>query len=98
MAWSVELLLDDAGNSGVRRLWDALEAAGIPSLATATHRQHVPHISLTVCNELDTDAATAALADAFDTLRGSYLSLGFAGSSPGPPPVVFAGVVSTDDL
>jgi hypothetical protein len=98
MAFSVELMLDSEGDAGVRRLWDALEVAGVPSLATTGHHQHVPHISLTVCNELDVESATAALADAFDNRRGTDLTLGFAGAFPGPPPVVFAGVVSTDDL
>src|SRR5438067_6858832 len=98
MAWSVELMLDDAGDAAVRGLWAALEVVGIPSLATATHRQHVPHISLTVCDELDVDTAAASLADAFENRRGADLSLGFAGAFPGPPPVVFAGVISTDDL
>ena len=98
MAFSVELMLDSEGDAAVRRLWDALEAVGVPSLASATHGQHVPHISLTVCNELDVEGATAALADAFDSRRGTDLELGFAGAFPGPPPVLFAGVVSTDDL
>src|SRR5688500_12548411 len=98
MAYSVELMLDHDGDAGVRRLWSALEDAGIPSLASATHGQHVPHVSLTVCNELDVDRAATALADAFENRRGADLVLGFAGAFPGPPPVVFAGVVSTDDL
>src|SRR5438874_12600468 len=98
MAYSVELMLDRDGDAGVRRLWVALEAVGVRSLATASHQQHVPHISLTVCNDLQVDSASAALADAFDNRRGADLVLGFAGAFPGPPPVVFAGVVSTDDL
>ena len=45
-----------------------------------------------------TGSPYSALADAFDNRRGTDLELGFAGAFPGPPPVLFAGVVSTDDL
>jgi hypothetical protein len=98
MAYAVELVLDEAGDAGVRGLWAALEEAGIPSLQTATHRQHVPHVSLTVCDNLNVDAATHALAEAMEQRRTTDIILGFAGAFPGPPPVVFAGVVGTDDL
>lgn len=98
MGYSVELVLDAAGDAAVRRLWAVLEEVGVPSLATATHGRHVPHISLTVCDELNVDAAAAALAEAADTRCATDLILSFPGVFPGPPPVMFAGVVSTDDL
>lgn len=34
-------------------VWDRLEAAGIPSLRSFTHRRHRPHISLVVADRLD---------------------------------------------
>ena len=98
MGYSVELLLDPGGDAAVRRLWSVLDDIGVPSLATATHGQHVPHVSLTVCDDLDVDGAAAALADTAETRAAVELFLGFAGVFAGPPPVVFAGVVSTDDL
>lgn len=98
VGYSVELVLDPAGDAAVRRLWSVLEDVGVPSLATATHGRHVPHISLTVCNDLDVDGAAAALADALEARPATDLILSFPGVFPGPPPVVFAGIVSTDDL
>ena len=45
MAEGVILLLDDRAEHAVLRLWKALEEAGIPSLATHSHRRHQPHIT-----------------------------------------------------
>ena len=98
MGYSVELMLDPDGDAAVRGLWAVLEGVGVPSLATATHGRHVPHVSLTVCDELDVEGAAAALAEAAETRGAIDLILSFPGVFPGPPPVVFAGVVSTDDL
>lgn len=43
---SVCLLLDDAADRAVRRLWRQLADDGVPSLATYTHGRHVPHLTL----------------------------------------------------
>jgi 2'-5' RNA ligase len=43
---SVCLLLDDAADRAVRRLWRQLADDGVPSLATYTHGPHVPHLTL----------------------------------------------------
>jgi len=36
----------------VRELWNGLNALGLPSLATTTHRLHQPHCSLSVAEQL----------------------------------------------
>ena len=56
MALALCLLFDPPGDQLVRRLWQRLEARGIPTLLTHTHRRHRPHLSLAVARtwELDT--------------------------------------------
>jgi len=46
------MYFDDQADAAVRRLWQRLADAGLPSLATRTHRQHRPHVSLAVAESL----------------------------------------------
>jgi hypothetical protein len=48
MTQALELFLDDDADHAIRGLWQRLEQAGIPSLATRTHGQHRPHVSFAV--------------------------------------------------
>jgi 2'-5' RNA ligase superfamily protein len=59
---ALECYLDRESTRRIRALWDALEAAGIPSLRDLTHRRHVPHVSLAVADQLDPAAVASALA------------------------------------
>lgn len=43
---SLELRLDDAGDSAVRAEWAALQAAGLPSQADHTGESNAPHITV----------------------------------------------------
>jgi len=52
VAEGVILLLDDRAERVVLGLWKALEDAGIPSLATHSHRRHQPHITLVVADRV----------------------------------------------
>jgi len=61
MALAVCLLLDDPADTAVRRLWDRLEVAGIPTLATHTHRRHVPHLTYASLRSYDLAAVMSAL-------------------------------------
>ena len=63
MALAVCLLLDPDTDHAVRRRWSGLEAAGIPTLLTHTHRHHVPHLSYAVLRTFD-EARVAAAVDA----------------------------------
>jgi 2'-5' RNA ligase len=45
MAHSVELFFDGEADGAVRSLWRRLEQAGVPSLASRTHRRHRPHVT-----------------------------------------------------
>lgn len=61
MALAVCLLFDPPGERVVRQLWGRLEAAGVRTLLTHTHRRHRPHLSLVVARIWDLPAVLAAL-------------------------------------
>jgi hypothetical protein len=63
MALAVCLLLDKRADTAVRRLWERLEADGIPTLASHTHRRHVPHLTFASLREYDLEAVAKVLAD-----------------------------------
>jgi hypothetical protein len=51
MAKGIVLLVDAESTRAIRQCWGQLEAAGIPSLESFTHRRHEPHVSLVVAEE-----------------------------------------------
>lgn len=61
MALAVCLLFDADTRHALQKLWVRLEANGVPTLLTHTHRRHVPHISYAVLRTFDVDRVTAAL-------------------------------------
>jgi 2'-5' RNA ligase len=96
VAHAIEMFFDDQADTEVRRLWQVLAGAGLPSLATRTHRRHRPHVSLAVCESLDSADLTrlrAVLAD-----RHPVLELHVLGVFPGPDGVLFLGVPATMNL
>ncbi len=63
-AHSVELLLDAASDAAVRGQWDALAAAGLPSLAGHGGETNAPHVTLVALSRAPTAEVEAALVDA----------------------------------
>jgi hypothetical protein len=63
MVHSVELVFDPDTEAVIRRIWDGLREAGIPSQAPASR----PHVTLTVADRIepDVDGLLAALNDRF---------------------------------
>jgi hypothetical protein len=61
VALAVCLLFDSETDRAIRRLWAALEEAGIGTLLSHTHRRHVPHLSYAVLRTFDVDAVAAAV-------------------------------------
>jgi 2'-5' RNA ligase len=61
VALAVCLLFDPDTDRAVRRLWSALEEAGLGTLLSHTHRRHVPHLSYAVLRTYDVDAVAAAV-------------------------------------
>ena len=45
MAQALEFFFDGEADTAVRALWQRLERAGVPSLATRSHRRHRPHVA-----------------------------------------------------
>jgi 2'-5' RNA ligase superfamily len=58
---ALELYLNPVAERRLRRLWDALEEGGVPSLRDLTHGRHRPHLSLVAARALDGPTVTAAL-------------------------------------
>jgi 2'-5' RNA ligase superfamily len=61
VALAVCALFDAAGERLIRGLWARLEAAGIGSLASHTHRHHHPHLSYAVLREWELDRVRTTL-------------------------------------
>ncbi|AQT80369.1 hypothetical protein B1R94_15475 [Mycolicibacterium litorale] len=67
MAHSVELLFDDQGDAAVRRLWQRLADAGLPSQLRVKAATNRPHITLVAAHRItpDVDDLLAELAPRF---------------------------------
>jgi hypothetical protein len=90
------MYFDDQADAAVRRLWQRLADAGLPSLATRTHRQHRPHVSLAVAESL-AGADPAALRSVLLSRRPA-LSLYTLSTFPRATGVLFLGVQVTPEL
>jgi 2'-5' RNA ligase len=90
------MYFDDQADAEVRRLWQRLSDAGLPSLATRTHRRHRPHVSLAVAESL-AEADPAPLRSVL-TSPLPELSLYTLSTFPGTAGVLFLGVQVTAEL
>ena len=90
------MYFDDQADAAVRQMWKMLADAGLPSMATRTHRRHRPHVSLTVAESL-ADADLAPLRSVL-TSRRPTLSLYTLSGFPGSAGVLFLGVQVTAEL
>jgi 2'-5' RNA ligase len=92
MGYAVELLFDPATEAAIKGLWARLETAGLPSLASRTHRRHRPHISLAVAERID----TGQLQDVRDCLAATHLDVTLYAPAVFPRPgVLYLSVVPT---
>lgn len=93
VAHALEMFFDRHAESAVRAVWATLEARGLRSMATASHRQR-PHVSLMVAEQISRAQASAAvepLTEATDlALRLSSVSV-----FPGRAGVLYLSVVPT---
>jgi hypothetical protein len=96
MAHAIEMFFDGQADAEVRRIWQALAGAGLPSLAIRTHRRHRPHVSLTVCDS--PDGADLTRLRAVLAGRHPVLRLYVLGTFPGSGGVLFLGVPVTTSL
>ncbi len=100
MALVLELDVDPDADSIIRSVWAGLDAVGVPSLATATHGRHHPHVSLAVADALDIDRLTGALGQAVRLSPALPLTMASVGvfRAPDDTSVVFLGVVTDGAL
>lgn len=95
MVAAVELHLDQVADRRIRRLWDAMEHSGVPSLRGLTHGKHRPHVSLVAAPSLDAAVVARAL-DGLDVAPVLRLDLDFVGLFRGR--VLWLGPVPTSEI
>ena len=95
MAHALEIFFDERADAAVRMLWDSLERVGVPSLRTASHRRHHPHVTLAVGEHI---GVGDELIGALRGLPGRKLSFPLLGVFPGHAAVLFLGVQVTAPL
>ncbi len=95
MVAGVELDEDPVGDRRIRRLWDAMDRSGVPTLLDVTHGKHRPHVSLVAAPSLDATAVAAALRG-LDVAPPLRLELDFVGLFRGR--VLWLGPVPTTEL
>ena len=95
MVAALELYLDVDATRRIRTLWRALEAEGIPTLASLLNDKHRPHVSLAAARTLDPATVVEAL-DGLPVGRGLTLDLDFVGQFVGR--VLWLGVTPTAEL
>jgi 2'-5' RNA ligase len=71
MAHALELFFDPTTEAEIKDVWARLEAAGLTSLATRSHRRHRPHVTLVVADRIE----TARLHDARERLAATHLDM-----------------------
>ena len=78
MSLCVCLLLDESAEHAVRRLWQRLEEAGVPTLLSHTHGRHLPHLTYASLRSYDLDLVGTALSalPAAGTLTVHFDALG----------------------
>lgn len=92
MAHALELLFDPATEAAIKDLWASLETAGVPSLASRTHRRHRPHVSLSVAERIETQQ----LEGARERLATTHLDITLYSPAVFPRPgVLYLSVVPT---
>ena len=95
MVAALELYLDVHATRRVRTLWHALEAEGIPTLASLSDQKHRPHVSLAAAPRLEPETVAAAL-EGVEVGRGLTMDLDFVGQFVGR--VLWLGITATEDL
>ena len=96
MPFVVELYFDPSTEEGIRDAWKAIDEAGIS--ASMIKGGYRPHVSLGVCNHLETNPLAQELstfAASVAPFRLSFPNIGIFSTSEG---VVFLGVTVTEQL
>lgn len=98
MAHAVQLFFDRDAEERMRTLWQRLDDAGVPSLATRTHGRHRPHVTLAVAGSIPA-ATRSDLRTELRTLSIPHLWLYTLGTFPSEEAVLLlSAVVDTEVL
>lgn len=97
MAHALVLFFDPAADGEVRALWRALDASGVPSLATRSHRRHRPHVSFAVAGNIPLPARKRLRAD-LGMLSVPNLWLYTLGTFPTAENTLFLGAITDTEL
>jgi hypothetical protein len=96
--YAVELFLDEEAEQQVRRIWAALDRAGISSLGGIPDTHYHPHVSLSVFDQGEPARVVEALRPVLAGSAGLPLPLAPVGSFLTDEAVVFLGVVPSARL
>lgn len=97
MAHALECYFDDEADAAIRALWQRLEQAGVPSLATRTHRNHRPHVTFAVAGAIPPAARRSLTAD-LALLSMPQLWLYTLGTFPNGQNALLLGAVTDAEL
>ncbi|HEY0805785.1 MAG TPA: 2'-5' RNA ligase family protein [Pseudonocardiaceae bacterium] len=97
MADALECYFDDEADAAVRALWQRLEQAGVPSMASRTHRRHRPHLSFAVAGAIPA-GARKRLATDLAMLAMPRLWLYTLGTFPSNQNALLLGAVTDAEL
>lgn len=96
MPFVVELYFDPSTEASIRGAWTAIDEVGISdSMPKSGYR---PHVSLGVCDHLETDSLVQELSTFAESITPFRLSLSNIGIFPTSEGVIFLGVTVTDQL
>jgi hypothetical protein len=97
VAHALECYFDGEADTAVRGLWQRLEQAGVPSLASRTHRRHRPHVAFALGGAIP-PAARRDLATDIRRLAVPSLWLYTLGTFPTSENGLFLGAVTDAEL
>jgi 2'-5' RNA ligase len=96
MPYAVHLFFDEKTDQAIRAIWQEMADSSVaPYLGLSSNR---PHISLALCEELDTATCQKRLSDYAAHFQPMPVSFQTLGIFPPPGVVVYTGPVVTDEL
>lgn len=96
MPYAIQLFFDDHVEKAIRTIWHEQAGSGVaPYLGTSGNR---PHISLSLCDDLDRATCQARLETWASSVKPLPISFQNLGIFPAPDAVVYTGPVVTQEL
>ncbi len=96
MPFAIELFFDDSSDELIRDLWRRIAEAGFTSFLP--ENRNIPHVTLTVCEELDLARARLMIAELASTMAPMDQAFVSIGIFPYQYQTVFLGLRSSEPL